>query len=79
MICRVALHEKTSGNVASDEAKGFRAWIKEQAGFVGGYHGQDSGTGRMLSITIRESEESLAAQGDLTPPGDPVGLPTERL
>ena len=29
MICRVALHEKTPGSVASDEARGFREWIKE--------------------------------------------------
>ncbi len=52
MICRVALHEKTPGSVASDEARGFREWIKGLAGFVDGYHVQDSKTGRMLSITI---------------------------
>jgi hypothetical protein len=28
MICRVALHEKPPGSVASDEARGFREWIK---------------------------------------------------
>ena len=38
MICRVALHEKTPGSIASDEARTFRQWIKEQPGFVGGYH-----------------------------------------
>lgn len=52
MICRVALHEKTPGSVASDEARGFREWIKGQPGFVDGYHVQDSQTGRMLSITV---------------------------
>ena len=36
MFCRVVLHEKTPGSVSSDEAKGFREWIKEQPGFVGG-------------------------------------------
>ncbi len=67
MLCRVALHEKTPGSVTSDEARGFREWIREQPGFVGGYHVQDSKTGRMLSITIWESEESRAALKDLTP------------
>ena len=52
MICRVALHEKPPGSITSDEARGFRAWIKEQPGFVGGYHAQDSQTGRMVSITV---------------------------
>ena len=61
MICRVALHEKTPGSVTSDEARAFRQWIKEHPGFVGGYHVQDSKTGRMLSITIWDSEESMEA------------------
>jgi hypothetical protein len=30
MFCRVALHEKTPGSVASDDARGFRNWVKEQ-------------------------------------------------
>ncbi|MEJ7843993.1 MAG: hypothetical protein WKF95_19725 [Rubrobacter sp.] len=78
MICRVALHEKTPGSVASDEARGFRQWIKEQPGFVVGYHVQDSKTGRMLSITIWDSEESMEAPREHTPPGGPVGITTDR-
>ena len=50
MFCRVALHEKTPGSVASDDARGFRKWVKEQPGFVDGYHVQDSETGRMYSV-----------------------------
>jgi hypothetical protein len=52
MFCRVALHEKPPGSVASDDARAFRNWVKEQPGFVDGYHVQDIETGRMLSITI---------------------------
>ena len=78
MICRVALHEKTPGSVSSDEARGFRGWVKEQPGFVGGYHVQDSETGRMLSITIWDSEQSWAALKELTPSGVPVSIETER-
>ncbi len=78
MICRVALHEKTPGSVASDEARGFRQWLKEQPGFVGGYHVQDSKTGRMLSITIWDSEESMEALRDLTPQGGSPGIRTDR-
>jgi heme-degrading monooxygenase HmoA len=78
MICRVALHEKTPGSVASDEARGFREWIKGLAGFVDGYHVQDSKTGRMLSITIWESEESMEALRDLTPQGGSPGIRTDR-
>jgi len=40
MVCRVALHDKTPGSVASDEPKGFRGWIKGLPGFVDGYHVQ---------------------------------------
>ena len=78
MICRVALHEKTPGSVSSDEARSFRQWIKEQPGFVGGYHVQDSETGRMLSSTIWDSEESMQALRGESPPGGSVGIVTDR-
>ena len=78
MICRVALHEQPPGSIASEEARGFRTWIKEQSGFVGGYHVQDSKTGRMLSITIWDSEESMEALRDLTPEGGSLGIRTDR-
>ena len=77
MFCRVALHEKTPGSVASDDARGFRNWVKEQPGFVDGYHVQDSETGRMLSISIWESKESMEALREHTPPGGSVGIVTE--
>ena len=78
MICRVALHEKAPGSVASDEARGFRGWVKGQPGFVDGYHVQDSKTGRMFSITIWDSEESMEALRDHTPPGGSPGIVTDR-
>ena len=78
MICRVALPEKPPGSVASDEARGFREWIKGLAGFVDGYHVQDSKTGRMLSNTMWESEESMEELRDLTPPGGSLGIRTDR-
>jgi heme-degrading monooxygenase HmoA len=78
MICRVALHEQPPGSIASEEARGFRAWIKGQPGFVGGYHVQDSKTGRMLSITIWDSEESMEALREHTPPGGSLGINTDR-
>ena len=78
MFCRVALHEKTPGSVATDDARGFRNWVKEQPGFVDGYHVQDSKTGRMLSITIWNSEESMEALRDLTPQGGSLGIRTDR-
>jgi heme-degrading monooxygenase HmoA len=79
MICRVALHEQTPGSVASDEARGFRDWIKEQPGFVGGYHAQDSETRRMVSITVWDSEENMMALRERTLPGGPVGITTDRV
>jgi len=78
MFCRVALHEKTPGSVASDDARGFRNWVKEQPGFVDGYHIQDSETGRMYSITIWESEESIDALRGHTPPGGSLGIEADR-
>ncbi len=79
MICRVALHENPPGSITSDEARGFREWLKGLPGFVTGYHVQDSKTGRMLSITIWDSEERLAEHEELTPPGGSLGIQTERL
>lgn len=79
MICRVALHEEPPGSVASDEARSFREWLKEMPGFVTGYHVQDSKTGRMLSITIWDSEERLTEYEERTPPGGSLGIKTERL
>ena len=78
MFCRVALHEKTPGSVTSDEARGFRQWIKGMPGFVGGYHVQDSMTGRMLSITIWDSEKSMEALREQTPPDGSLGIVTDR-
>lgn len=77
MICRVALHEETPGPISSDEAREFREWLKAQAGFIAGYHVQDSETGRMLSFTIWDSEERL--ENDENAPGPPIGVQTERL
>ncbi len=78
MFCRVGLHEKTPGSVSSDADRGFREWVKEQPGFDGVYHAQDSKMGRMLSITIWNSQESWATLQERTPPGGPVGIPTDR-
>jgi heme-degrading monooxygenase HmoA len=69
MFCRVALPEKTPGSVASYETGGFRRWIEGLPGFVDGYHVQDSKTGRMPSITVWESEESMQALREETPQG----------
>ena len=77
MICRVAIHEQTPGSIASDEARSFREWIKEQPGFVGGYHAQDSQTLKSISITVWASKESMMALRDRTPPGGPVGITTD--
>ena len=78
MICRVALHEKPPGSISSEEARGFRAWLKEQPGFVDGYHAQDSETGRMVSITVWNSQDSMEALKDSIPPGGSFGIATER-
>ena len=77
MICRVAIHEQTPGSINSGEAKGFREWIKEQPGFVGGYHAQDSQTSKSVSITVWDSKDSLMELRDRTPPGGPVGITTD--
>jgi heme-degrading monooxygenase HmoA len=79
MICRVALHEQTPVPITSEEARSFREWLMELPGFVSGYHVQDSKTGRMLSITIWDSEERLTEHEDRTPPGGSLGIQTERL
>ncbi|MEJ7843115.1 MAG: hypothetical protein WKF95_15230 [Rubrobacter sp.] len=76
MICRIAIHEQTPGSIASEEARGFREWIKEQPGFIGGYHAQDSQTWKSVSVTVWDSKDSLMALRYRTPPGGPVGITT---
>jgi hypothetical protein len=78
MICRVALHENPPGSITSDEARSFRAWLKAHPGFVGGYHAQDSQTGRMVTITVWDSPESMSALRGSTPPGGSLGIVTDR-
>jgi hypothetical protein len=77
MICRVATHKQTLGPITSDEARDFRAWLKEQPGFIDGYHAQDSQTGRAMSITMWDSGDSMMSLRDFTPPGGSVGITTE--
>jgi hypothetical protein len=52
MICRVATHAQTPTPITSDEARSFREWLKEQPGFIDGYHAQDPETGRAASNTV---------------------------
>ena len=66
MTHRDAPHENPPGSITSDEARGFRAWLEEQRGFVGGYHAQDAQTGRMVSITVWDSRDSMEAPRDST-------------
>jgi len=77
VICRVASHEQTPSPITSDDAKGFRAWMKEQPGFVGGYHAQDSETWKSVSVTVWDSKDSLMALRERTPPVGPVGITTD--
>ncbi len=77
MICRVALHENPPGSNTSDEARSFREWLKEQPGFINGYHAQDSETGKAVSITVWDSRDSVMALRDFTPPGGSVGITTQ--
>ena len=77
MICRVALREQTPASITSEGARDFRGWIKQQPGFVGGYHAQDSRTTASVSVTFWDSMESLEAMRDRTPPGPPSGITTD--
>ncbi len=73
MPCRVATHKRTP-DITSEDARRFRSWIKEQPGMIGGYHVQDSKTGKTLSITIWDSEENLRALKESVSPGGSIGL-----
>lgn len=71
-IRRVATHEPKPEGITSEGTRNFRDWLKKQPGFVGGYHTRDSETGTVTSITVRDSEESLLALKNRTPPGGPI-------
>lgn len=74
MICRVAFHDTTPEPITSERATSFRSWMKEQPGFVAGWHAADPATGRMVTFTVWESEEAVKALRDKVPPGGPVGM-----
>lgn len=38
-----------------------RELVRAQPGFLGGYHLKEDGTGRLMSITVWESDESMEA------------------
>ena len=79
MLCRVATHKRTP-DITSEDARRFRSWIKEQPGMIGGYHVQDSKTGKTLSITIWDSEENMMALKDsVSPGGSIVSKPTVEI
>ena len=73
MLCRVATHKRTP-DITSEDATRFRSWIKEQPGMIGGYHVQDSKSGKTLSITIWDSEENLRVLKESVSPGGSIGV-----
>jgi heme-degrading monooxygenase HmoA len=77
MICRVATHAQTPTPITSGESKNFREWLKQQPGFIDGYHAQDPETGRAVSVTVWDSRDSMMALRDFTPPGGAAGTTTE--
>lgn len=78
MICRVAFHDQSPEPITADRPETFRKWMKAMPGFVDGWHASDPATGRLVSITVWESEEHLRALRDKVPPGGPVGMkPTQ--
>ena len=79
MICRVAVHEQPSRSIRNEGAASFRRWMREQPGFRGGWHAQDPVSGRIVSISLWESQADLDAMKCRTPPGGPVGMAPARV
>jgi hypothetical protein len=74
MIMRVAFHDSSPEPITSERATAFRTWMKGMPGFVDGWHATDPATGRVVTVTIWESEEHMKALRDKVPPGGPVGM-----
>jgi heme-degrading monooxygenase HmoA len=60
---RVAIFDEPPQKKADDDrrASSLRATVSSQPGFIAGYHLLEEETGRMMSVTIWESQEAMEA------------------
>ena len=65
MFARLATFASSPELLPDDErrAQSLRALVRSQPGFRAGYHLRRPSTGRMISLTIWESEEAVKAAG----------------
>lgn len=65
MFARLATFASTPQILPDDvrRAESLRALVRSQPGFRAGYHLRQPTTGRMISLTLWESEEAMKAAG----------------
>jgi heme-degrading monooxygenase HmoA len=66
MIARLATFERSPELAADDDrrTRSLRELLRAQPGFRAGYHMQEPNSGRIISLSIWESEDALHAAGD---------------
>jgi hypothetical protein len=52
----------------------FLRWMGEQPGMVGGWHGLDPQTGKVVSVSVWKTKDDLLAMKDRVYPKGPLGL-----
>jgi len=84
MVARVATFDE-SPTLREDDARrvaSLRATVSACAGFVAGYHLRDEQSGRLMSVTVWESDEAMNA-GEATarsrPASDQRGIRPSRI
>lgn len=62
-VARVAVFDQAPARLADDErrAESLRALVRSLPGFIAGYHLYEAGTGRLMSVTIWESDVAMEA------------------
>jgi heme-degrading monooxygenase HmoA len=83
-VARVAVFDEPPILQEDDErrAASLRAVVSAQPGFIAGYHLREEETGRMMSITVWESQPAMEA-GEAAvrnrPPADQRGIRPSRI
>lgn len=69
MLCRVSRHERPEPSQVA-KTKAYFAWLKTQPGVKAVLFAQDPANGTLVSISVWENREAMAAMKGQTVPAD---------
>jgi heme-degrading monooxygenase HmoA len=84
MVARIAVFDEPPVLADDDDRRvaSLRETVRACPGFVAGYHLREEGSGRLMSVTIWESEDAMMAGEAIVrgrPPADQRGMRPSRI